>query len=341
MDLDLNSAPHRRLNILTGEWVLVSPHRAKRPWQGQTEAPKKEVLQSHDPACYLCPGNARAGGEQNPTYTDTFAFTNDFAALKSDGSSASFQEGLLVAEGERGTCRVLCYSPDHSKTMAQFSAEEIEKVIQLWQQQYAELGALDYVNHVQIFENKGTMMGCSNPHPHGQIWSQTTIPDVVQRKSNTQRKFFQDTEGQSLLSAYIEQEIADESRVVYANTHFAAVVPWWAVWPFEVLIAPRRPLSTIGELEAEEVTAFAKTLAEVTQRYDALFATSFPYSMGIHQAPTDADAHDYWHWHMEFKPPLLRSASVKKHMVGYELFAEAQRDITAEEAAESLRDCLG
>ena len=178
------------------------------------------------------------------------------------------------------------------------------------------------------------MMGSSNPHPHGQVWSQTTIPDVVQRKSNTQRKFFQDTEGQSLLSAYIEQEIADETRVVYANTHFAAVVPWWAVWPFEVLVAPRRPMSTVGELEAEEATAFAKTLSEITKCYDALFKTSFPYSMGIHQSPTDTEAHDYWHWHMEFKPPLLRSASVKKHMVGYELFEEAQRDITAEEAAE-------
>ena len=337
MDLDLNNDPHRRLNILTGEWVLVSPHRAKRPWQGQTEAPKVETLPSHDPDCYLCAGNTRANGEQNPNYADTFAFTNDFAALKADGGTANFQEGLLVAEGERGTCRVLCYSPDHSKTMAQLSVAEIEKVIQLWQEQYAELGALDFVNHVQIFENKGSMMGCSNPHPHGQIWSQTSIPDVVRRKSNTQRKFFQDTEGQSLLSAYIEQEIADETRVVYADAHFAAVVPWWAVWPFEVLIAPRRPMSTLGELEEEEVAAFAKTLAEITQQYDALFETSFPYSMGIHQAPTDAEAQDHWHWHMEFKPPLLRSASVKKHMVGYELFGEAQRDITAEEAAELLR----
>lgn len=340
MDLDLNNDPHRRLNILTGEWVLVSPHRAKRPWQGQTEEPQKDVLPSYDPDCYLCPGNSRAGGEQNPAYTDTFSFTNDFAAINNSGNTASFQEGLLVAEGEQGTCRVLCYSPDHSKTLAHLSTEEIEKVIQLWQEQYQEWGELDYVNHVQIFENKGAMMGCSNPHPHGQIWSQTTVPDVVDRKSKTQRKFFLDTEGQSLLSAYLEQEIAEESRIVCVNEHFVALVPWWAVWPFEVMVAPRRPMSSIGDLEAEEAAAFAKTMSEVTRRYDALFNTSFPYSAGIHQAPTDDQPQDHWHWHMEFKPPLLRSASVKKHMVGYELFGMPQRDLTAEKAAKLLRKAM-
>ncbi|MFK8057523.1 MAG: UDP-glucose--hexose-1-phosphate uridylyltransferase [Saprospiraceae bacterium] len=340
MDLDLNNDPHRRLNILTGEWVLVSPHRAKRPWQGQTEEPQKDVLPSYDPDCYLCPGNSRAGGEQNPAYTDTFSFTNDFAAINNSGNTASFQEGLLVAEGEQGTCRVLCYSPDHSKTLAHLSTEEIEKVIQLWQEQYQEWGELDYVNHVQIFENKGAMMGCSNPHPHGQIWSQTTVPDVVDRKSKTQRKFFLDTEGQSLLSAYLEQEIAEESRIVCVNEHFVALVPWWAVWPFEVMVAPRRPMSSIGDLEAEEAAAFAKTISEVTRRYDALFNTSFPYSAGIHQAPTDDQPQDHWHWHMEFKPPLLRSASVKKHMVGYELFGMPQRDLTAEKAAKLLRKAM-
>ena len=337
MDLDLNNDPHRRLNILTGEWVLVSPQRAKRPWQGQSETPSATQLPSYDAECYLCPGNTRAGGEQNPAYTDTFAFTNDFAALKADANPANFQEGFLVAEGDRGTCRVLCYSPNHSKTMAQLSIEEIEKVIQLWQTQYQELGALAYINHVQIFENKGEMMGCSNPHPHGQIWSQSAIPSIIERKSNAQFKFYQDTEGQSLLSAYLEQEIAEESRIVCVDEHFVALVPWWAVWPFEVMVAPRRPMQDLTQLAEEEITAFAKTLATLTQKYDGLFNTSFPYSMGIHQAPTDDQTQDHWHWHMEFKPPLLRSATVKKHMVGYELFAMAQRDITAERAAEMLR----
>jgi len=337
MDLDLTNDPHRRLNILTGEWVLVSPHRAKRPWQGQAEAPTAATQPSYDPSCYLCPGNTRAGGELNPAYTDTFAFTNDFAALKPDSNTGNFQEGFLVAEGEQGICRVLCYSPDHSRTLAKMSRKEIEKVIQLWQDQYQELGDIDYINHVQIFENKGEMMGCSNPHPHGQIWSQKMIPDVVERKSKTQFKFYQDTEGQSLLSAYIEQEIAEENRIVYVDEHFVALVPWWAVWPFEVMIAPRRPMNELTQLEKEECTAFAKTLATVTRKYDGLFNTSFPYSMGIHQAPTNNKVQDHWHWHMEFKPPLLRSASVKKHMVGYELFAMAQRDISAETAAEMLR----
>ncbi len=337
MELDLNNDPHRRLNVLTGEWILVSPHRAKRPWQGQTEEPRPNTRPVYDATCYLCPGNERIGGDRNPDYTDTYWFTNDFAALKDTGSSGGYQKGLLVAEGELGTCRVLCYSPDHSKTLAHLSIEEIKKVIQLWQGQYEELRAIDSINHVQIFENKGEIMGCSNPHPHGQIWSQSTIPDVVERKSNTQLKFYQDTEGQSLLSAYIEQEIAEESRIIYVDEHFVALVPWWAVWPFEVMIAPRRPMNDLTQLEEVESTAFAKTLAMVTRKYDGLFNTSFPYSMGIHQAPTDDQAQDHWHWHLEFKPPLLRSASVKKHMVGYELFAMAQRDITAESAAEMLR----
>jgi len=338
MDLDINNHPHRRLNILTGEWVLVSPHRAKRPWQGQTETPKKAMLQKYDEDCYLCPSNERANGEKNPDYLDTYWFQNDFAALNNTGTNTSYQEGFLVAEAEQGTCRVLCYSPDHAKTLAHLSIEELEKVIQLWQEQYAELAALEYINHVQIFENKGALMGCSNPHPHGQVWSQSTIPDVVERKSNTQRKFYEDTDGQSLLSAYLEQEIAEETRIVCVDEHFVALVPWWAVWPFEVLIAPRRPMTTVGKLAEEEATAFAKTLSEVTKRYDALFETSFPYSAGIHQAPTDGNPQDFWHWHMEFKPPLLRSASVKKHMVGYELFAMPQRDITAEGAAQRLRE---
>lgn len=337
MEFDLNNDPHRRLNILTGDWILVSPHRAKRPWQGQTEVPSKEVRPSYEPSCYLCPGNTRVSGEVNPDYSNTYWFTNDFAALKPDGGAGGFQEGLLVAEAEQGTCRVLCFSPDHSKTLADMAVPAIEKVVKLWQEQYAELGALDYVNYVQIFENKGAMMGCSNPHPHGQVWSQRTVPGVVQLKAATQLKYFEESNGQSLLSAYLEQEIAEETRIIYVDEHFVALVPWWAVWPFEVLLAPRRPMPHLGELEAEEVTAFAKTISVVTLKYDRLFKTSFPYSAGIHQAPTDGHPQDFWHWHMEFKPPLLRSASVKKHMVGFELFAMPQRDISAEDAAKRLR----
>jgi len=336
--LDFDNAPHRRLNILTGEWVLVSPHRAKRPWQGQTEDVSAESRPSYDPDCYLCPGNTRVGGEQNPKYPHTFVFTNDFAALKPGDATTSFSDGLLVAEAEPGTCRVLCYSPDHSKTMADMSVDELERVVELWQAQYAELGALDYINYVQIFENKGAAMGCSNPHPHGQIWSQYTAPDVVLTKGQRQRDYFQESDGLSLLSAYLEQEIAEETRIIYVDEHFVALVPWWAVWPFEVLIAPRRAMPHLGTLDTEEVRAFAKTLGEITRRYDRLFSTSFPYSSGIHQAPTDGGEHQYWHWHMEFKPPLLRSASIKKFMVGYELFATPQRDISPEEAAQRLRD---
>ena len=335
----VEDAPHRRLNILTGEWVLVSPHRAKRPWQGQTEDTPPATRPSYDPGCYLCPGNTRVGGEVNPDYGDTYWFTNDFAALNPDGGDWSHQDGLLVAESEPGTCRVLCFSPDHSKTLADMSVAEIEKVVTLWQEQYAELGALDYVNHVQIFENKGAMMGCSNPHPHGQIWSQRTPPAVVQAKGQHMLDYYQNSDGNSLLSAYVEQEIAAETRVIYHDEHFVALVPWWAVWPFEVMIAPRRPMPHIGELEEAEATAFAKTISEVTSRYDRLFQTSFPYSAGIHQALTDGVDYAHWHWHMEFKPPLLRSATVKKFMVGYELFAMPQRDITAEGAAERLRKC--
>ena len=333
----LSTAPHRRLNVLTGEWVLVSPHRAQRPWQGQVEDSPAEDLPGYVPECYLCPGNERAGGERNPTYESTYAFTNDFAALRPGHGGRTSTEGLLVAESEVGICRVLCFSPDHAKTLARMSVAEIEPVVELWREEYAALGALDFVNHVQIFENKGAMMGCSNPHPHGQIWAQQTIPDLVLRKGLSQRAYADGHGGESLLSAYLEQEVAADVRTVYVDERFVALVPWWAEWPFEVLLAPRRPMPHVGELDAAEVTAFAKTLHEVTRRYDLLFGVSFPYSAGIHQAPTDGDNHDHWHWHMGFKPPLLRSATVRKHVVGYELFGMPQRDITPEVAAERLR----
>ena len=335
--LDLDDTPHRRLNVLTGEWMLVSPHRAKRPWQGQTEEIAPEQARSYEPDCYLCPGNTRAGGAVNPAYTTTYAFDNDFAALRPDAGEASYHDGLLVAEAERGLCRVLCFSPDHAKTLATMTGAELRGVVALWQAQYAELGARAEINHVQIFENKGALMGCSNPHPHGQVWAQATVPQPVLRKHEQQLAYYRATEGESLLSAYLEQEVAAETRLLHVSAHFVALVPWWAVWPFEVLVAPRRPMAHIGMLDGEEAEAFAQALGEVTRRYDALFGVSFPYSAGIHQAPTDGADHDHWHWHMEFKPPLLRSATVRKFMVGYELFASAQRDLTPETAAERLR----
>lgn len=337
-DFQLSEGSHKRYNVLTGEWVLVSPHRAKRPWQGQTEDVDVTSRPSYDASCYLCPGNARAGGQSNPSYTGTYIFRNDFAALtREEQTTPSHEDGLLVAQAERGICKVICYSPDHSKTMASLELGELEAVIKLWQAQYSELGAIDFINHVQIFENKGAMMGCSNPHPHGQIWAQSSVPDVVQRKSTKQRKYFAKNV-RSLLAQYLHQELVAKERLVYVNDHFAVLVPWWAVWPFEVMIVPRRHMPSICDMTMQEVSAFGDALSELTRRYDRLFNTSFPYSAGIHQAPTNGQAHDHWHWHMEFKPPLLRSATVRKFMVGYELFGMPQRDITAEGAATRLRE---
>lgn len=334
--LDFAEHPHRRYNILTGEWVLVSPHRAKRPWQGKIEVITLAKQASYDPNCYLCPGNTRAGGHQNPDYQHTFVFTNDFAALKPDGSSDLFENGLLKAQGERGICRVVCFSPDHSLTLPDMEIDAIEKVVDLWQQEYLTLGALDFINHVQIFENKGEMMGCSNPHPHGQIWAQTSIPQEVTRKSKRQLQYWQAT-NRSLLQDYLKQELNEAIRLICQNEHFVALVPFWAVWPYETMIIPKRHLQHIGQMKNIEKQAFAAILKDLTQRFDRVFDTSFPYSAGIHQSPTDGEAHPEWHLHMTFYPPLLRSATVKKFMVGYEMLADPQRDITPEMAAEKLR----
>jgi len=335
--IDFYEHPHRRFNILTGEWVLVSPHRTKRPWQGKVEKADTAPKPAYDPTCYLCPGNERAGGFQNPTYPDTFVFTNDFAALLEVSSNASFQNGLLKAQGERGICKVVCFSPNHSLTLPQMHPAAIVKVIELWQAQYAELGAIDFINHVQIFENKGDIMGCSNPHPHGQIWAQSTIPQEIRLKTLQQEEYWAENQ-RSLLGDYLAQELIEKSRIIQKNDHFVALVPFWAIWPYEAMIIPRRQMQNITEMNELEKSAFAQILKILTIRFDNLFETSFPYSAGIHQAPTDGKAHPEWHWHMSFYPPLLRSATVKKFMVGYELFAEPQRDVTAEYAAERLRE---
>ncbi|KAA5821190.1 UDP-glucose--hexose-1-phosphate uridylyltransferase [Algibacter amylolyticus] len=336
---DLQDYSHKRFNILTGEWVLVSPHRAKRPWQGQNEAVNNEKRPTHDESCYLCAGNTRINGEVNPNYKDVFVFTNDFAALQNDSPTFSVNDGLLVAESETGICKVICFSPDHSKSLADMSANEIQHVVFAWQREFKELAANPKINYVQIFENKGAVMGCSNPHPHGQIWSQSTLPNEVDKK-NTQQLNYYNKNNSSLLGDYLTQELENQERIIFENDGFVVIIPFWAVWPFEAMIAPKRHMTNILEMTNAETLQYAEAIAVITKAYDKLFNTSFPYSSGIHQAPTDSNKNSHWHWHMSFYPPLLRSASVKKFMVGYEMFGSPQRDITAESAVKMLKELL-
>jgi len=335
MTKDFNSKPHRRYNILTGEWVLVSPHRTKRPWQGKTDKTMAFNKQCFDEKCYLCPGNTRASGDKNPNYKGTHSFTNDFSALLEDTKAETFEDGLLKAKSESGICRVVCFSPDHSLTLPLMTVKDIYEVIKLWQKEYKTLGEKPNINHVQIFENKGDIMGCSNPHPHGQIWAQSSIPEVVLKKQ-IQQKTYWEKHKRSLLSDYIQQELDKDERILLKNNHFVALIPYWAVWPYEAMIVPVKHYQHINQLNDKEALAFAEILKEMTAKFDNLFETSFPYSSGIHQSPTDSE-HPEWHFHMSFYPPLLRSATVKKFMVGYEMFANPQRDITAEQAAETLK----
>jgi UDPglucose--hexose-1-phosphate uridylyltransferase len=335
--MDFNNTPHRRKNILTGEWVLVSPQRTKRPWQGKKDKPQKVEFLEYDPNCYLCPANERAGGVKNPNYTNIYSFQNDFAALL-ENPEETYIDGLLQAESESGKCKVICYSPNHSLTLPLMEVNDIQKVIVLWQKEYTELLSDPSINYVQIFENKGAVMGCSNPHPHGQIWAQRSIPQEVQKKVVCQKSYW-DQNKSSLLGDYLKQELSTKDRIVLENETFVALVPYWAVWPFETMILPKRHIISILELSQQEVTDYARILKALTIRYDNLFETSFPYSAGIHQSPADANDNSHWHMHMSFYPPLLRSAEVKKFMVGYEMFANPQRDITAEEAAQRLRNC--
>ncbi len=339
MNSDLQDYSHKRYNILTGEWVLVSPHRAKRPWQGQNEAVSNEVRPSHDENCYLCAGNKRINGEINPDYKDVFVFTNDFAALQTDSKSFTIEDGLFKAQSEQGICKVICFSPDHSKSLADMDAKDIEKVIFAWQKEYKTLSENELINYVQIFENKGAVMGCSNPHPHGQIWSQTTLPNEVDKK-NTQQLEYYNKNKSSLLGDYLKQELEKNERIIFENDAFVVLIPFWAIWPFEAMIVPKAHKKNILELKGNESYLFAEAISVLTKAYDKLFNTSFPYSSGIHQAPTNGDANNHWHWHMSFYPPLLRSATVKKFMVGYEMFGSPQRDITAEIAAKMIRDLV-
>ncbi|GAA4811098.1 UDP-glucose--hexose-1-phosphate uridylyltransferase [Litoribaculum gwangyangense] len=336
---DLQDYSHKRFNILTGEWVLVSPHRAKRPWQGQNETVNNEKRPTYDETCYLCAGNKRINGELNPNYKDVFVFTNDFAALQSDSPTFSLEEGLFVAKSEKGICKVICFSPDHSKSLADMSPGEIQKVVFEWQKQYQELGSNPMINYVQIFENKGAVMGCSNPHPHGQIWSQSTLPNEVDKKNTQQLNYFIKNNS-SLLGDYLKQEQEKQERIIYENDSFVVLIPFWAVWPFETMIVPKKHQPHILSMDEDEAFLYAEAISVITKAYDKLFNTSFPYSSGIHQAPTNADINKHWHWHMSFYPPLLRSATVKKFMVGYEMFGSPQRDITAESAVKMLKNLL-
>ncbi|MCL7753994.1 UDP-glucose--hexose-1-phosphate uridylyltransferase [Polaribacter sp. Z022] len=336
---NLQDYSHKRFNILTGEWVLVSPHRAKRPWQGQNEEINNEKRPTHDESCYLCARNTRISGDVNPDYKDVFVFTNDFAALQNDSPTFNVNEGLLKAQSETGICKVICFSPDHSKSLADMSASEIQKVVFAWQKEYTELAANPDINYVQIFENKGSVMGCSNPHPHGQIWSQSSLPNEVDKK-NTQQLNYYNKNNSSLLGDYLAQELEKQERIIFENEGFVVLVPFWAIWPFEAMIVPKRHISNILEMTEKETLQYGEAIAVLTKAYDKIFNTSFPYSSGIHQAPTDGNENKHWHWHMSFYPPLLRSASVKKFMVGYEMFGTPQRDITAEQAVKMIKDCL-
>jgi UDPglucose--hexose-1-phosphate uridylyltransferase len=335
--LNLDTDVHRRANPLTGEWVLVSPHRTGRPWQGQIEPVEPVVAPAYDPDCYLCPGNHRASGERNPAYDSTFVFDNDFAALRAQGPERSSQTGgLLRARSESGRCRVVCYSPQHNLSLGALAVPAIRQVIDTWAAETAQLAASRRVRAVTIFENRGRMMGASNPHPHGQIWANQSLTVEMAKEADGQRRYLR-RRGRCLLCDYVALELAEQRRVVCENEHFVALVPFWAVWPFETLLLPRAHVAALTELDAGSREALAGLLRELSQRYDALFAVSFPYSMGWHQRPTDASLHPGWHLHAHFYPPLLRSASVRKFMVGYEMLAGPQRDITPESAAERLR----
>ena len=336
LPLALRETSHRRFNPLRGDWTIVSPHRTQRPWQGQREKAPAVVGLKHDPTCFLCAGNTRANGERNPQYEATYVFDNDYAALKSDAPNERFEDGLLLAEGESGVCRVVCFSPRHDLTLARMSVGEIVPVVEAWIAEAKSLAARSDIASVQIFENRGEIMGCSNPHPHGQIWASRHTPNELDAESRTQSAYFA-KHGKPMLVDYLERELATRERIVFENDGFVCLVPFWAVWPFETMLLPKRRLGGFEDFGPADVTSLAQAFSELTIRYDNLFETSFPYSMGFHQRPADGAAHPEWQLHAHFYPPLLRSASVKKFMVGYEMLASPQRGVPRKPRRERLR----
>lgn len=329
---------HRRYNPLTGEWILVSPHRTKRPWLGQVEKRAPEVRLQHDPKCYLCPGNARAGGVTTPNYTSIYVFDNDFAALLPQGPQAELgEDSFFRVQPETGICRVICFSPRHDLTLPEMDLPDICQVVDVWCSQVTELGRRNDIAYVQLFENKGEMMGSSNPHPHGQLWASHRVPLLPALEDEHQASYYAE-KGSPLLVDYLAREIEAGERVVVENEAWVALTPFWGVWPYELLLLPRRHVTTLPEITDAERNALADALKRLLTKYDNLFETSFPYSMGWHGAPTDGGDYPYWQLHAHFYPPLLRSATVKKFMVGYELLANPQRDITPEQAAARLRE---
>ncbi len=337
--MNLSDAPHRRYNPLLDEWVLVSPHRTQRPWQGQQEADSRVSRPDYDPQCYLCAGNTRASGDANPQYSNTFVFANDYAALmKTSEPIEPSGNPLFQVESVRGECRVVCFSPRHDLTLAEMPPSDIAEVVTLWRAQYAELSQT--YDWVQIFENKGSVMGCSNPHPHGQIWASDSVPTLAQKEEDAQVSHFAKT-GTPMLQMVADEEIRLGERVVELTEHWVAMVPFWAVWPFEILLLPRVSIPTFNDLTSEVEANLALVMSRLLIRYDNLFETSFPYSMGWHNASGNSAQPEAWTLHAHFYPPLLRSATVRKFMVGYEMLAEPQRDITPEQAAQRLRDVSG
>lgn len=334
--------PHRRYNPLRRQWVLISPHRTQRPWQGEVNPSSGFSEVHYDPACYLCPGNERAGGHRNPHYENVFIFDNDYAALLPDSPAPETEDmpELLRAEQERGRCRVLCFHPDHSLTLALMQEKDIRGVVDAWTEQYKELAGNPSIRYVQIFENRGAMMGASNPHPHCQIWATEHVPDEPATETESLRSY-QTEHGSCLLCDYLKIESEKQTRVVCENDEFLVVVPWWAVWPFETLVLAKKHVGSLAEFTDRQKTAFANILKQTTIRYDNLFQTSFPYTMGLHQTPCDGESHGEWHFHAHYYPPLLRSATVRKFMVGFEMLGMPQRDITPESAAERLRALSG
>jgi UDPglucose--hexose-1-phosphate uridylyltransferase len=358
--MNLFSSPHRRYNALTNEWILVSPHRNQRPWLGQVEKTAPETRPAYDPECYLCPGNERAGGKRNPKYGGTFVFDNDFAAMlpnienviaseatqsptnlgvasAQNARLAMTNSDILRAESERGVCRVICFSPRHDWALPDMPLPDIRRVVDVWAEQTRELGALDFINYVQVFENKGAAMGASNPHPHCQVWASEHVPTEPTKELRSMAAY-REEHGACLLCDYLALELEQGERIILQNDHFVALVPFWAVWPFETMMLARRHIGSLPELADAERDALADIVKRLTTRYDNLFETAFPYSMGWHQSPNDGTAHPETHLHAHYYPPLLRSATVRKFMVGYEMLANPQRDLTAETAAARLRE---